>query len=123
MTTIANMRPPNAGHTIIKWVYREGNERADELTWGARRGNTGPQYKHDIIQEIRNHNIKINAVRGAFDGGRSEMGVGCGWLIDVHAYFISPSLTSSPELIGFDRAPIWTNNIMADAFLLPHSCA
>eukprot|EP00959_Pyramimonas_sp_CCMP1952_P308212 6450352-Pyramimonas_sp.AAC.1 len=47
------------------------------------------------------------------------MGVGCGWLIDVHAYFISPSVTSSPDLIGFDHAPIWINNIMADAFLLP----
>eukprot|EP00959_Pyramimonas_sp_CCMP1952_P377611 7909714-Pyramimonas_sp.AAC.1 len=70
------MRPPNAGHNIIKWVYREGNERADELTWEARRGNTGRIYNHDIIQEIRNHNIKINALRGAFDGGRSEMGVG-----------------------------------------------
>ena len=118
----AKLRPPNAGHNILKWVYREGNDRADELTWEARKGNTGRRYKHDIIQEIRNNNIKINALRGAFDGGRSEMGVGCGWLLDVHAYYVSPSLSSSLTQSGTVRTPIWINNVMADAFLLPPCC-
>jgi len=118
----AKLRPPNAGYNILKWVYREGNDRADELTWEARKGNTGRRYKHDIIEAIRNNNIKINALRGAFDGGRSELGVGCGWLLDVHAYYISPSFSSSSTQIGNVRTPIWINNVMADAFLLPPCC-
>ena len=117
----AKLRPPSAGHNIFKWVYREGNDRADELTWEARKGNTGRRQKHDIVQAIRNNHIKINALRGAFDGGRSEMGVGCGWLLDVHAYYISPSFSSSTG-IGAGRAPIWINNVVADAFLLPPCC-
>eukprot|EP00959_Pyramimonas_sp_CCMP1952_P359054 7518208-Pyramimonas_sp.AAC.1 len=68
------MIPPNAGHNITKWVYREENERADELTWEARRGNAGRRYKRDIIEEIRNTNIKIYALRGAFDGGAVRNG-------------------------------------------------
>ena len=121
LASTARLRPPGPGHNIFKWVYREGNDRADELTWEARRGNTGTRHKHDIIQAIRDKHIKINTFRGAFDGGRSELGVGCGWLLDVHAYHISPSFTSSAHL-QHSIVPIWINNVMADAFLLPPCC-
>ena len=122
LTQMTRIRPPSAGHNIFKWVYREGNDRADALTWEARKGNTGGRQKHDIIEAIRNKHIKINALRGSFDGGRSEMGVGCGWLLDVHAYYISPSFSSPSTQIGHSHVPIWINNVMADAFLLPPCC-
>eukprot|EP00959_Pyramimonas_sp_CCMP1952_P077625 1622549-Pyramimonas_sp.AAC.1 len=36
-TTSGNI-PPSAGHDIWKWAHREGNTRADGMTWIARRG-------------------------------------------------------------------------------------
>eukprot|EP00959_Pyramimonas_sp_CCMP1952_P300177 6278850-Pyramimonas_sp.AAC.1 len=35
------IRPPEAGRNTFKWVYREGNTEADEMTWNARTGNCG----------------------------------------------------------------------------------
>jgi hypothetical protein len=58
LTDIANMRPPNAGHNVITWVYCEGNERADELTWEARRGNTG---KYTNMTSFRRSVINTSA--------------------------------------------------------------
>ena len=92
------------------------------MTWEARKGKTGRRDNHDIIKAIRDNKIKINALRGVFDGGRSELGVGCGWLLDVHAYFISPSLSSPSNRISSVWEPIWINNVMAEAFLLPPCC-
>eukprot|EP00959_Pyramimonas_sp_CCMP1952_P150494 3149538-Pyramimonas_sp.AAC.1 len=38
------MRPPSWGHHMFKWIYREGNERADRLTWLARTRNSYVPY-------------------------------------------------------------------------------
>ena len=116
----ARLKPPSAGHSIFKWVYREGNERADALTWRARNGDTGVISNHDIINQIREKKVMINALRGAFDGGRSELGVGCGWFIDVHIYSISPSSQYSQDSPRY--MPFWLNDVMSESFLLPPIC-
>eukprot|EP00959_Pyramimonas_sp_CCMP1952_P151811 3176407-Pyramimonas_sp.AAC.1 len=63
------IRAPSRGCDMMKWIYREGNARADEQTWMARRGQ-------DHLT-IDNRLFTVNAssvlgVRGFFDGGRSS---------------------------------------------------
>eukprot|EP00959_Pyramimonas_sp_CCMP1952_P236107 4934431-Pyramimonas_sp.AAC.1 len=59
-------RAPAYGMDIWKDFYREGNKRADELTW-----------------EMRDKPGETPiAVRGSFDGGASSIGAGGGWWLE-----------------------------------------
>eukprot|EP00959_Pyramimonas_sp_CCMP1952_P010887 228136-Pyramimonas_sp.AAC.1 len=72
------------GRRIFKWVYREDNTSADELTHRARHGGCETRFRHDFPSLVKAIAILIDAIRGSFDGGRSYLGVGCGWQIDIH---------------------------------------
>jgi len=41
LSVSCRIRPPESGRNVFKWVYREGNTEADEMTWNARTGNCG----------------------------------------------------------------------------------
>eukprot|EP00959_Pyramimonas_sp_CCMP1952_P300176 6278848-Pyramimonas_sp.AAC.1 len=69
------IRPPEYGRDIFKWVYREGNAEADEMTWNARTGNCGLWHDDDFLKFIKLNAVLIDCIRGSFDGGRSQHGV------------------------------------------------
>ena len=58
--------------------------------------------------------ILFDSLRGSFDGGRSQDGVGCGWVVDVNISYLAPSLSSSEYSLGWRR-------VASEAFLLPSS--
>ena len=64
------------GGDIGKHVYREGNQRADELTHIARQGNL----ENDATTELRGYHI--HALRGGFDGGVDKDGAGAGYWLE-----------------------------------------
>ena len=75
------MRPPTWGHDMYKWIYREGNERADRLTWLARNNESYVKFHTSSIEYASKH--KLDGLRGFFDGGRSLEGCAAGWCIDL----------------------------------------
>eukprot|EP00959_Pyramimonas_sp_CCMP1952_P191287 4000125-Pyramimonas_sp.AAC.1 len=78
LTTTSGIIPPSAGHDIWKWVYREGNARADRMSWNARRGRQERVFDWRFIKECQHNTITISGSRGAFHGGVSTEGVGAG---------------------------------------------
>ena len=108
--------PPSAGHDIWKWVYREGNCRADEMTWAARRGIQERKFDSALISDIKNGYLQVSGIRGAFDGGCSESGVGCGWICDVYLTSISKA-----SFLGPSYCDAWYHNACYESLLLPAS--
>ena len=62
LTTTSGIIPPSAGHDIWKWVYREGNTRADRMTWNARRGQQERVFDWALIKECQQHTITISGI-------------------------------------------------------------
>eukprot|EP00959_Pyramimonas_sp_CCMP1952_P334194 6999105-Pyramimonas_sp.AAC.1 len=62
------LRLPEYGRNIFKWVYREGNTEADEMTWNARTGNCGIWHDDDFLELIKLNTVLINCIRGSFHG-------------------------------------------------------
>eukprot|EP00959_Pyramimonas_sp_CCMP1952_P228687 4781263-Pyramimonas_sp.AAC.1 len=63
---------PAPGQNLYKHFFREGNERADRLSWGARGGHAITRwFVYDQFLRTRK-----TALRGAFDGGVSNEGCG-----------------------------------------------
>ena len=81
ISTVYAMRPPSWGHNMLKWIYREGNERADRLTWLARKNNCYVQFHTSLLTYASKN--KLDGLRGFFDGGRSREGCAAGWCIDL----------------------------------------
>ncbi|CAK0893124.1 unnamed protein product, partial [Prorocentrum cordatum] len=75
------MRPPSWGHNLFEWIYREGNERVDRLTWLARTKNSYVAFHTSLIEYASK--TKLDGLRGFFDGGRSVEGCAAGWCIDL----------------------------------------
>ena len=73
------VRPPNWGDDLWRHIYREGNEEADLLTWRARE-SPSRHYMYKDIKTLQNKET-LAALRGHFDGGKSESGSAVGfWL-------------------------------------------
>ena len=88
------------GKHSFRHVYREGNERADQLVRDARSGFTGKQVfqlPHNLLQEMR-------SIRGGWDGGVSAEGSAGGWWLQLS--------------VEHGRAPSWIN-VSQEAFCLP----
>ncbi|CAK0906565.1 unnamed protein product [Prorocentrum cordatum] len=81
ISVLYGMRPPSWGHNMFKWIYREGNERADRLTWLARTKNSYVTFHTSLIEHASK--TKLDGLRGFFDGGRSVEGCAAGWCIDL----------------------------------------
>ena len=64
------------GGNIGKHVYREGNQRADELTHIARVRDI----EYDITHDLQEYDLL--ALRGAFDGGVDKDKAGAGWWLE-----------------------------------------
>jgi hypothetical protein len=70
---------PASGQNLYKHFFREGNERADKLSWEARGGQTITRwFAYDKFLSTRK-----TALRGAFDGGVSNEGCGGGWWLQI----------------------------------------
>ena len=108
------LQAANLGRNVWKWIYREGNARADELTWTARRGRCCEYYDTDFLQEVKDCKIMISGIKGGFDGGRSFLGVGCGWFLDCH-------FCALPSSSYYNQAG-WRQNVGYKSFLLPAKC-
>jgi hypothetical protein len=88
LTEIYGVRAPSNGRDPFKHEFREVNEHADRLTHDAREGRSH-EWKRSFCMTHTHGHITPIALRGSFDGGKSEDGVGCGaWL---EAAFISRS--------------------------------
>ncbi|CAK0845052.1 unnamed protein product [Prorocentrum cordatum] len=81
ISVLYGMRPPSWGHNMFRWIYREGNERADRLTWLARTKNSYVTFHTSLIEHASK--TKLDGLRGFFDGGRSVEGCAAGWCIDL----------------------------------------
>ena len=114
LTTTSRVIPPSAGHDIWKWVYREGNTRADRMTWRARRGQQERVFDWRFIKECQENTITISGIRGAFDGGVSIEGVGAGWVCDVYVSCVLPGSSFPPS-----RAQQWYEDVAFHSFSLP----
>eukprot|EP00959_Pyramimonas_sp_CCMP1952_P044343 926833-Pyramimonas_sp.AAC.1 len=55
------------GRRIFKWVCREYNTAADELTRRARHGVCESRFRHDFRSLVKANAILIDAIRGSFD--------------------------------------------------------
>jgi len=77
ISVLYGMRPPSWGHNMFKWIYREGNERADRLTWLARTRNCYVVFHTSLIEYAST--TKLDGLRGFFDGGRSVEGCAAEW--------------------------------------------
>eukprot|EP00959_Pyramimonas_sp_CCMP1952_P215271 4504371-Pyramimonas_sp.AAC.1 len=113
------IRAPSRGCDIAKWTYREGNTRADEHAWMARRG----QDHLTIDDRLSTMNASsVLGVIGFFDGGRSSEGYGGGWVLDLCILPLLPlhlsHLDGSASPSGF-----WWCSVASEAFCLPPSCA
>ena len=78
------LRPSNLGADFVKHEYREGNARADELTHKARNGEY--IYEFDLASVYPphlHHTMQVIGLRGKFDGGVDETGVGIGWWLQI----------------------------------------
>ena len=62
----------------------------------------------------------IRAVRGSFDGGKCDVGVSCGWVIDLYIT-ISPSSSSSSPPPGLYES-WWQLGVARRAFMIPPHC-
>jgi len=95
MSSMYGVRPPELGRNIFKWTYREANTEADQMTWDARNGNCRLWFDTQFFMLVRRGLIEYDSIRGAFDGGRSEQGVGCGWVINVCISSVCASVSST----------------------------
>jgi len=68
----------------------------------------------DIVSHVKANAILIDAIRGSFDGGRSYLGVGCGWQFDFH--LCSSSVAEYPVTLP---SGVWEPNVASSSFLLP----
>ena len=75
-----HLLPPAMGCDLWKHFYREGNGRADALTW-EKRGQPNISRKQWFNTTIDPNSETLIAIRGAFDGGVSRAGAGGGWWI------------------------------------------
>ena len=82
MSSMYNVRAACQGRDVFKHEFREFNERADRLTHMAREGRSYTLENYEVQSFSSNGRIPI-AVRGSFDGGVSEAGVGCGAWMEV----------------------------------------
>ena len=91
------VRPPSLGSDIVRHEYREGNERADDLTHVAREGGpTSSNLPHTLLPYERDL-YRLSHLRGAFDGGVSCEGSGCGCWLDA-IYVLLPQFHAYPDL-------------------------
>ena len=71
---------PKSGQDLLNHFYREGNARADKLSWEAR---LGPARKYWFPYQHALSGYHKTALRGAFDGGVSNEGSGGGWWLQL----------------------------------------
>ena len=88
---------PESGRDVWKWVYREGNDAADHETHVAREKKTTSEIRwdHSFLNSLRSESTCVRSVRGSFDGGKCDVGVSCGWVIDLYIVIFSFLLLSS----------------------------
>ena len=79
--TECNVQTPAPGCDLWKHLYREGNKRADLLTWELR-NKPNTNRKHVRLENLCNTCETLIAVRGSFDGGVSSIGSGGDWWLD-----------------------------------------
>eukprot|EP00959_Pyramimonas_sp_CCMP1952_P463905 9485699-Pyramimonas_sp.AAC.1 len=80
MSIPVQLRAPSHGCDLVQWLYREGNSRADNQTWLARRGQSHYALDPRIYTTASE---TIRGIRGYFDGGRSAEGSGGGLVLDL----------------------------------------
>ena len=112
---------PESGRDVWKWVYREGNDAADHETHVAREKKTTSdiRWDHSFLNSLRSESTCVRAVRGSFDGGKCDVGVSCGWVIDLYIVISSPSSSSPPP--GLSES-WWQLGVGRRAFMLPSHC-
>ena len=80
----SGLRPSNLGADFVKHEYREGNTRADELTHKARNGEYINEFNvAAAFPPHLHHTMQAIGLRGKFDGGVDETGVGIGWWLQI----------------------------------------
>jgi len=107
---------------MMKWIYREGNTRADEQTWMARRGQDHLTIDDRLFTMSAS---SVLGVRGFFDGGRSSEGCGGGWVLDLYIFPSLPSHLNHLNNLDGSASPsgYWWCDVASEALCLPPSCA
>ncbi|CAK0893126.1 unnamed protein product [Prorocentrum cordatum] len=106
------MRPPSWGHNLFEWIYREGNERVDRLTWLARTKNSYVAFHTSLIEYASK--TKLDGLRGFFDGGRSVEGCAAEPLCMAVEHVLGSLLHPDSCLISHLLGPVFCSlNILA----------
>ena len=116
MSSMYNVRAASQGRDLFKHEFREFNGRADRLTHLAREGHSYTLENYDVQRFSSYGRIPI-AVRGSFDGGVSEAGVGCGAWMEVAVASHNPSHAS-----GGPSTRISWETVFERAWLIDPSC-